>query len=259
MVDGPSRRQVISMKGLNLIYLTQDRTKINALADIDLSLYAGEILTIVGPSGCGKSTLLKIMAGLLKPTTGECRFGDTAVTAPRDDVGFVFQSPSLLPWATVGDNVLYPALIRRLDRTAARMRMKDLLALVGLEAFEKKYPYELSGGMQQRAGIARALMRDPELLLMDEPFGALDALTRERLNREVQEIWLKTKKTIVFVTHSVSEAITLGSRIVVMSPRPGRVERIIDVPFGWPREMEVMSTTEAGNIQREVRRHLMRT
>jgi NitT/TauT family transport system ATP-binding protein len=258
MVDGLPRRQVLSMKALSLTYVTQDRTKINALADVDLSLFAGEILTIVGPSGCGKSTLLKIMAGLLKPTAGECRFGDETVTAPRDDIGFVFQSPSLLPWATVGDNVLFPAVIRRLDRAAARARMRELLALVGLDAFEKKYPYELSGGMQQRAGIARALIRDPELLLMDEPFGALDALTRERLNREVQEIWLKTKKTIVFVTHSVSEAITLGSRIVVMSARPGRIEKIIDVPFGWPREMEITSTPEAGDIQREIRRYLTR-
>ena len=180
-----------------------------------------EFVCLVGPSGCGKSTLLRLVAGLVAPTGGTVSIGGTAVTEPRDDTGIVFQAPTLLPWASILDNVLFPLdMMGKLD-AAGRERARDLLALVGLAGFEGKYPRELSGGMQQRAGICRALVHDPDILLMDEPFGALDALTREELTIELMRIWQERPKTILFVTHSIPEAVLLADRVVVMSAAAG--------------------------------------
>ena len=176
---------------------------------------------MVGPSGCGKTTLLKILAGLMPPSRGDARLRGTPITGPRQDIGVVFQSPVLFPWRTVLDNVLLPIDVQGLPRERHRRAALDLLALVGLEGFERRYPWELSGGMQQRVALTRALVHDPAMLLMDEPFGALDAMTREQMNVELQRIWLERKKTVVFITHSIPEAVFLGDRVLVMSPRAG--------------------------------------
>ncbi len=220
-------------------FVTRGGETVAALADISLEIRPNELVCLVGPSGCGKSTLLRLVAGLLAPSAGTVSIGGSAVTEPRADTGIVFQAPTLLPWATVLDNVLFPVdMMGRLD-TAARVRARALLELVGLAGFEGKYPRELSGGMQQRAGICRALVHDPDILLMDEPFGALDALTREELTMEVLRIWREQPKTILFVTHSIPEAVLLADRVVVMSARPGRVAEIIEVGLPRPRDFDM--------------------
>jgi NitT/TauT family transport system ATP-binding protein len=192
-------------------------------------------VTIVGRSGCGKSTLLRLIAGLIPLSAGSISIADTPVTGPRRDVAMVFQRPALLPWRSVLDNVLLPAEIQHLDRRAALQEAHELLQLVGLDGFEGSRPYELSGGMQQRVALCRALLPRPRVLLMDEPFAALDALTREDLSLELQRLWQERRKTIIFVTHSVEEAILLADRVVVMTPRPGRIQRIIEVDLPRPR------------------------
>jgi NitT/TauT family transport system ATP-binding protein len=194
-----------------------------------------EFLSIVGPSGCGKSTLLRLIAGLVEPTSGLVAFDGAPVTGPRRDVGMVFQSPLLLEWRTVLQNVLLPIEFLRLPVRDFRQRAYDLIELAGLKGFEDHYPRSLSGGMQQRVGICRALVADPRVLVMDEPFAALDALTREELSFELLKIWEERKKTVVFVTHSIHEAVLLSNRVVVMTPRPGRVAGIIDIPLPRPR------------------------
>ena len=210
-------------------FVTRGGEEVAAMADVSLEVGRNEFVCLVGPSGCGKSTLLRLVAGLVAPTGGTVSIGGTAVTEPRDDTGIVFQAPTLLPWASILDNVLFPLdMMGKLD-AAGRERARELLALVGLAGFEGKYPRELSGGMQQRAGICRALVHDPDILLMDEPFGALDALTREELTIELMRIWQERPKTILFVTHSIPEAVLLADRVVVMSARPGRIAEIIHV------------------------------
>jgi NitT/TauT family transport system ATP-binding protein len=193
---------------------------------------------VVGPSGCGKSTLLRLIAGLLPPSTGRITIDGRIVAGPETQLGIVFQKPILLEWRTVLGNVLLQAEMRRLDVSAYLERARRLLAAVGLEDFEDRYPHELSGGMQQRAAIVRALIHDPSLLLMDEPFGALDALTREQMRIDLEELWLSTQKTVIFITHSIDEAVLLSDRVLVMSPRPGRIEKIIDVDLPRPRGLE---------------------
>jgi NitT/TauT family transport system ATP-binding protein len=194
-------------------------------------------VTLVGRSGCGKSTLLRIVAGLLEPTSGSVTIDGAPVTAPRRDVSVMFQRPALLPWRNVIDNVLLPVEIHRLDRRAYRRRAHDLLELVGLDAFATRRPWELSGGMQQRVALCRALVAEPRILLMDEPFAALDALTREELGLELQRIWSEHRATILFVTHSIEEAVLLADRVVVMSARPGRIRRIVPVDLPRPRSL----------------------
>jgi len=252
MADPPDA--VIAVKGLRKEYPAA-RGTIVALEDIDFDVAEGELVAIVGPSGCGKSTLLKIVAGLLPATSGEIRLRSLPVTGPRNDIGVVFQSPVLFPWRTVLDNVLLPVDVQRLGRAKHRGRALDLLKLVGLSGFEDRYPWELSGGMQQRVAITRSLMHDPALLLMDEPFGALDAMTRESLNLELQRIWLERRETILFVTHSIPEAVFLADRVFVMTPRPGRVLDRIEVPIPRPRTLEAMATPEFGQIARAIRAH----
>ena len=226
---------------LSKTYRTQDRQDLLALQELSFSIARGEFVSIVGPSGCGKSTLLKILAGLVEPSTGSVRLGGTPITGPRREVGLVPQSATLLPWRTILRNVEIPVDVQRLDRKRYRTRAMDLLRMVGLEEFATRYPAELSGSMQQRAGICRALVHDPDLLLMDEPFGALDAMTREQMGLELQRIWSESGKSVVFVTHSIPEAVFLGDRVFVMAPRPGRLIEIVNIDVERPRRLEMMS------------------
>ena len=233
----------ISLKGISHTFETRGK-KLRALEGIDLEIGANEFVTLVGRSGCGKSTLLRLMAGLLRPSRGAVEIGGRPVTRPRQDVSLMFQRSALLPWRTVIENVMLPVDILRLDRRVHRARAEQLLALTGLEGFEDRRPNELSGGMQQRVALCRALVHDPSVLLMDEPFAALDALTREELSLELQRIWGEERKTIVFVTHSIQEATLLADRIVVMSPRPGRIARILPVAADRPRSLGLSAHSE---------------
>ncbi|HSB42600.1 MAG TPA: ABC transporter ATP-binding protein [Methylomirabilota bacterium] len=225
---------------------------VEALRDIDLTVGRGELVAIVGPSGCGKSTLLRIIAGLRPASRGRVEVDGRPVTRPIPSVGMVFQAPVLLKWRTIESNVLLPAELSGLDPGAHRGRAAELLRLVGLGEFAQKLPRELSGGMQQRASLCRALLLDPPLLLMDEPFGALDAMTRDEMNVELLRVWGEPggaeRKTIVFVTHSIPEAVFLADRVVVMSPRPGRVAAQFTVPLGRPRTVETRAAPAFGAL-----------
>jgi NitT/TauT family transport system ATP-binding protein len=227
-----------------------------ALHDIDFTVREGEFTAIVGPSGCGKSTLLKILAGLLPPSEGEAYLAGTPIAGPRRDIGVVFQSPVLFPWRTVLGNALLPGDVQGLDRAKLKERALGLLNLVGLAGFEHRYPWQLSGGMQQRVALVRALVHDPAMLLMDEPFGALDALTRETMNVELQRIWLERRKTVVFITHSTAEAVFLADRVLVMTPRPGRVQDELKIELPRPRSLDVMNTEAFGAYVRRIRKEL---
>ena len=231
-------RQKVVVENLHKTYLTSSGRTV-ALQDVNLEVGADEFISLVGPSGCGKSTLLRIISALIKPSKGKVLIDGIPVLAPSNQVGIVFQQAVLLPWRTVMDNVLLPAEILKLDLTKARKRAHDLLSMVGLAGFEKRFPGELSGGMQQRAAICRALIHNPSMLLMDEPFAALDAMTREELGLELLRIWAIERKTIVFVTHNISEAILLADRVVAMSPRPGRISEIIKVDLPRPRTLSM--------------------
>jgi NitT/TauT family transport system ATP-binding protein len=215
---------------------------IDALCDIDLTVRAGEFVAIVGASGCGKSTLLRLIGGLMAPSQGDIMVGERAVTAPSPGTGIVFQTPVLLPWRTVQQNVQLPLDIQRSGHEPGRTR--NLLKLVGLKGFEQHRPFELSGGMQQRVALCRALVTDPSLLLMDEPFGALDALTREQMNLELQRVWIETGKTVLLITHSITESVMLADRVVVMTPRPGRIKEIIEITLPRPRDFSSLRDTQ---------------
>jgi NitT/TauT family transport system ATP-binding protein len=219
---------------------------IEALAPVSFAVAQNELVSIVGPSGCGKSTLLMIISGLLPASGGAVRIKSSIVDAPYTKLGFVFQQDVLLDWRNVLQNVLLQAQVRRLDMASATTRAKELLRLVGLDAFEQQYPYELSGGMRQRVAICRALLHDPDLLLMDEPFGALDAIARDQLNEDLLRYRERARKTIVFVTHSIPEAVFLSDRVVVMSPRPGRIEEIVPIGLPQPRRLAVRESAEFG-------------
>jgi NitT/TauT family transport system ATP-binding protein len=215
------------------------RTKkrdVTALHEVSLDVAAGEFVAIVGPSGCGKSTLLKLLAGLISATSGDVRLHGERVDGPRHDIGYVFQRAALLEWRTARRNILLQAEMRRMPGSQARARTNELIAMTGLTGFEDAYPHELSGGMQQRVALCRALLHKPPVLLMDEPFGALDALTREQMNTELNRIWRETGTTVLLVTHSISEAVYLADRVVVMSPRPGTITEIIDVALPPERD-----------------------
>ncbi len=206
---------------------------VTALEQVDLDIGDGEFVAVVGPSGCGKSTLMRLISRLAEPSTGSISvFGETS-NLPPPDMGIVFQGHVLLPWRSILDNVLFPADITGRDRNALKPHALELLESVGLKDFAQNFPHELSGGMKQRASIARALLMRPKLLLMDEPFGALDALTREQMRVDLEALWLEHKMTVVFITHSIDEAVLLADRVIVMTPRPGRVETILDI--GIPR------------------------
>jgi NitT/TauT family transport system ATP-binding protein len=245
----------IEVDGLHKVYRARRSAPTHALADVSFVVRRGEFVSVVGPSGCGKTTLLKILAGLSPKTEGVVRISGRDVSRPLPQVGMVFQAPTLLPWRTVFDNVMVPAEIQKLDRGRHRERAQQLLDMVGLSGFERKYPHELSGGMQQRAGICRALVHDPAVLLMDEPFGALDAMTREYMNVELLRIWRESGQTAVLVTHSIPEAVFLSDRVIVLSPRPGRIAEIIDIDLDRPRELAMMSSDRAGVFVERIRRH----
>lgn len=212
-------------------------------------------MSVVGPSGCGKSTLLKMVAGLLPITSGKLSLSGQSIDGPQKNVGIVFQSAVLLSWRNVLDNILLQAEMRYLPMDKARIRALELIAMAGLSGFENKYPWQLSGGMQQRASICRALLHDPEVLLMDEPFGALDAMTRERMNLELQRIWLESKKTVMLITHSIPEAVFLSDRVLVMSERPGSISEIYDIDLPRPRTLDLMSTSEFTHYSKLIRAH----
>jgi NitT/TauT family transport system ATP-binding protein len=248
-------REVIAIRHLSKVYGGRGGN-VTALSDIDCTIGDGEFMSIVGPSGCGKSTLLKILAGLLQRSGGDALLNGTPIDGPRNDIGVVFQSPVLFPWRTVLGNVLLPVDVQKLGREKMQQRALDLLNLVGLKDFEHRYPWELSGGMQQRVALVRALIHDPALLLMDEPFGALDALTREAMNVELQRIWMESRKTVVFITHSTSEAVFLGDRVMVMTPRPGKVEDMLEIDLPRPRSLDVMTTEKFGTYVRRIRKSL---
>lgn len=240
---------------LEMVYQTKEGIDVQALSNINLDVADGELITVVGPSGCGKTTLLKILAGILHPTSGQITVDGIRLTGPSRQIGVVFQAPVLLPWRTILKNVLAPAEIQKLDMKPAEARAYQLLDMVGLAGFEQKYPSELSGGMQQRVGICRALVHDPSFLLMDEPFGALDAMTRENLNQELLRIWAESGKTILLVTHSILEAVYLADRVVVMTPRPGRIAEIVNVDLTRPRELDMVNTPAFGRFVSGIRRH----
>ena len=223
---------------------------------MSLAIERNEFVSIVGPSGCGKSTLLRLIAGLIGASSGRVTIDGAAVDGPRRDIGVVFQAPTLLPWANVLDNVLFPLKILHRLAPGSPDKARELLRLVGLSDFERKMPSELSGGMQQRTSICRALITDPDILLMDEPFGALDALTREEMSLELLRIWQEQPKTIFFVTHSVPEAVLLADRVCVMTARPGRIIEIIDVPLIRPRSYEQESLQEFQDCAKRIRQHI---
>jgi NitT/TauT family transport system ATP-binding protein len=244
-------RPYVAIAGVTKTY-RRARRETHALAQVDLTIRQGEFMAIVGPSGCGKSTLLRLVAGLHLPTTGEVHVDGTHVDRPQTNLGIVFQSPVLLDWRTALDNVLMQIELRGGDPRAYRDRALTLLDQVGLKDFADRYPYELSGGMRQRVAIARALIHDAPLLLMDEPFGALDALTREQMRLDLEALWLATRKTVLFITHSIDEAVLLADRVVVMSPRPGRIERIIDVALPRPRGLDARRAPEFVRVAQEI-------
>ena len=231
---------VIRAEGVNKVFTVKNADPVIALKDIHLGVKRGEFVSLIGPSGCGKSTLLRLIADLLQPTSGEMVInGKTPVQARLDrDYGMVFQAATLYDWRNVGKNVQLPLEIMGIDKAEREKRAAEMLELVELGKFAKHYPWQLSGGMQQRVAIARALAFQPALLLMDEPFGALDEFTRERMNLELLRIWHATQTTVVFVTHSIAEAVFLSSRVVVMSPRPGRITAVLDVDLPYPRNFE---------------------
>ena len=242
----------IHLSGVRKLY-RRGREEHLAISDATFDVMPGELVSLVGPSGCGKSTLLKILAGLHPHDGGEVRIGSPSHPFdPSKDVGMVFQAPLLLKWRRILENVLLPAEILGLAAGEARERARALLDLVGLRGAEDKYPYELSGGMQQRAAIARALVHDPKLVLMDEPFGALDALTREKMNLELLRIWKEARKTIVFVTHGISEAVFLGTRVVVLTAGPARMADNFEVDLPHPRTLDMKTQERFGEYTRRV-------
>ena len=221
-------------------FFSADGGRTIALDNVSLDVGQNEFITLVGPSGCGKSTLLRILAGLIKPSAGGVEVGGQALTEPRERTGIVFQAATLLPWANVLENILFPVRVTGKPVTAALQAVAhELIKVAGLQGFETRSPRELSGGMQQRVAICRALLNDPDLLLMDEPFGALDALTREEMTLELLRIWAVRPKTVVFVTHSIPEAVLLADRVVVMSPRPGRIADVLDIALPRPRRFSM--------------------
>jgi NitT/TauT family transport system ATP-binding protein len=250
-------QSAVACRGLGVRFFT-DRRSVTALAGIDLDVTRGEFLTLLGPSGCGKSTLLRAIADLVAPSAGDIRvLGDSATAArKRRDIGFVFQDPALLPWRSALANVALPLEVADGRRHAGKATPAELLALVGLTGWEHAYPHELSGGMRQRVAIARALVSDPKILLMDEPFGALDEITRDRLNEELRRVWRETGTTILFVTHSIYEAAFLGQRVLVLAANPGRVREIVPVALPDDRRLAIRETVEFAALAGHLRRVL---
>ena len=250
----PEASPVLWLTDVAKTYRTRDGRSTHAVRPFSLAVHPGEFLSIVGPSGCGKTTVLNMMTGLVRPSAGHIYFKGVPLDGPSTEMSLVFQRPVLLPWRRIIDNVLLPAeVMRRRPWRRYVEKAHELLAMVGLENFAQSYPHELSGGMQQRASIARALVTDSQVLLMDEPFAALDAMTREEMNLELMRIWTLTRRTIVFVTHNISEAVLLSDRIIVMSARPGTVREVIPVDLARPRAMSLLGDPHFGAIADRVR------
>jgi NitT/TauT family transport system ATP-binding protein len=257
MVTAPNESQrapLIRVRGVAKTYRSAEG-EVESLRPLDFDIREGEFLSIVGPSGCGKSTLLKLIAGLLPATRGTIEIAGVRVDGPAPHIGIVFQSHVLLAWRTVLENIMLQIEVRKLPRADGLAHARKLIEMVGLQGFENKYPWQLSGGMQQRASICRALVHDPAILLMDEPFGALDAMTREKMNLELQRIWSAAKKTVLLITHSIPESIFLSDRVLVMSERPGSIAAIYDVPLPRPRKLAVMGSSEFGALSQRIRTH----
>ncbi|MDI9408911.1 MAG: ABC transporter ATP-binding protein [Candidatus Pacebacteria bacterium] len=248
----------VEIESLDLVFNPQSAAPVQALKNINLKIARGSFVSFIGPSGCGKTTLMRIIADLQKPTAGRVRVnGKSPEQARRDhDYGFVFQAPALLPWRTIEQNVALPLEVMGFPRGEREQRIAENLARVKLEDFALKYPFQLSGGMQQRASIARALAFDPDLLLMDEPFGALDEIVRDSLNLQLQQLWRASQKTVIFVTHSIPEAVFLSTQIIVLSPRPGRIQDIIDCDLPSNRELDIRESAEFAAIANRVRQGL---
>ena len=243
---GGPRGSRIEVRHVEKTYRRAAGGSITALVDVTFDVAPGEFVSLVGPSGCGKSTLLRIVGGISTPTAGEVLVDDTPVRGPRRDIGFAFQDPTLLPWRNVLQNAMIGIEVLGLDQTAYRARARELIDLVGLHGFENARPSELSGGMQQRAALVRALLHEPKLLLLDEPFGALDAMTREAMGFELLRIWAASQTSIMFVTHSVPEALFLANRVVVFSPRPGQILDVVTVGLPRPRTLEMLNSPDVG-------------
>lgn len=248
----PISDPILEAKHLSKHYNSRQKP-LAAIEDISFAVGPGEFVCLVGPSGCGKTTLLRILAGLLIPDQGQVRLRGQPLTGPCHEIGVVFQKPNLMPWRTVGDNVLLPLQVRQVRPDEAEQRARQVLEMVKLHEFDQNYPRELSGGMQQRVAIARALVYEPDILLLDEPFGALDALTREQLNQELLRIWGDSGKTIIMVTHNIREAVFLSDRVLVLSQRPGRIANIIPVPFPRPRAQSLLYDSDFGALAYKVR------
>jgi NitT/TauT family transport system ATP-binding protein len=246
----------INVSNVSKIFPTDQDVDVEALRNVSVDIHPGQFVSFVGPSGCGTSTLLKLIGGLLAPSAGRVTVGGSQVIGPRRNVGVMFQTPVLFPWRTVLENVLLPIEVFGLGRGAATEKARGILRLVGLEGREAAYPRELSGGMQQRAALSRVLVIDPPIILMDEPFGALDEFTRERMNLELLRIWQERGQTIIFVTHSIGEAVFLSDRVVVMGTAPGRVLAVVDVPLPRPRTIELMKSPEFAATAFEIREYL---
>ncbi len=252
-----SRNLVIQAKNLGLTFQTNDGP-VHALKDVNLEIGKGDFVSFIGPSGCGKTTFLRVIAGLEEPTSGQITVNGMSPDEARRAraYGYVFQAAGLFPWRTIAGNVKLPLEIMGFPRAEQEERVKKVLQLVDLEGFEKKFPWQLSGGMQQRASIARALAFDADILLMDEPFGALDEIVRDHLNEQLLKLWARTGKTIAFVTHSIPEAVYLSTRIVVMSPRPGRIHDVIESPLPRERPLDIRDTPEFLEVAHRVREGL---
>lgn len=244
---------VIELDEVSKTYAASKGVAVNAVVDFSLSVADGEFVTLVGPSGCGKSTMLKILGGLIAASSGSMSLRGKPHTGPTPEIGIVYQQPLLLPWRTVLGNVMVPAEVLKLPRDELRARARELLDVLGLTEFETSYPHQLSGGMQQRVGIARALVHDPTILLMDEPFGALDAMTRDQMSVELMRVSSRFGKTVIFVTHSITESVLLADRVVVMTPRPGQIAGVIEVDLERPRDLSVVNTGRFGELDRRVR------
>jgi NitT/TauT family transport system ATP-binding protein len=247
-----SEPSFVSIREVSKLYRTGD-AYLSAVDNVSLDVERGDFVALLGPSGCGKSTLVLMVAGLAERTSGTIRIDGREIDRPYTNLGVVFQNAVLLEWRNVIDNLMLQAEIRKLDRSAMRARAMQLLSQVGLKGFESRFPWELSGGMRQRVAICQALVHDPPLLLMDEPFGALDALTRDQLNLDLQDIWLTSRKTVMFVTHSISEAVFLADRVIVMSPRPGSIAAQVRIDLARPRHLGVRETPEFGRYTRRIR------
>jgi NitT/TauT family transport system ATP-binding protein len=246
----------IELTRISKTFVTASGEFVHALDDTNLVINPGEFITVVGASGCGKTTLLRLIAGLERCTSGTIAIKGARQVGPSEQAGIVFQDPTLLPWRTVLQNVLLPVEVLRLEARTYGSRAKALLETVGLRDFQNKYPHELSGGMRQRVAIARALVNDPAMLLMDEPFGALDALTRDQMNLELLDIWSATHKTVLLITHSITESVFLADRVIVMSPRPGRVVAELMIELPRPRTLDMINNEEFGKYVRHIRRLL---